>query len=85
MMTVDDLRVVMGDLATSTKRYIREEITAVLEGVGEKLAALEAKLAAVQLTPGPAGPQGAPGRRARDEAHGRGDGPARRAQTDAWT
>jgi hypothetical protein len=70
MMTVDDLRVVMGDLALSTKAYIAEYVAGALAGIGEQVKALEARLAAVQMTPGPMGEQGAPGDRGVDGAPG---------------
>jgi hypothetical protein len=61
MMTLDDLQMVLGDLAASTKTYVREYVGDTLASIGGQIKALEDKVAAVQLTPGPAGPMGIPG------------------------
>jgi hypothetical protein len=62
MMTADDLRLVVGDLAASTKAYVAEYVTKALDGLRERVASVEAGLASVPLLPGPAGPAGPAGR-----------------------
>jgi hypothetical protein len=61
MMTVDDLRMVVGDITATTKAYVREVVADVQALYGAQIKALEDRIASVQTTPGPVGPQGPAG------------------------
>ena len=58
MMTVDDLRMVVGDITATTKAYVREVVADVQALYGAQIKALEDRIATVQTTPGPQGERG---------------------------